>query len=150
MDPAHGGTISTFDLLFTVSLRLLKIADQHTELTKSASIPVEVFEKSGSLQKSYDSSPWVIDSQDLKCLKDYSHLPKTFDDKFLNGRLDIIEAFFIPSSEYYSHEVSFTPKQQDHDSLRILLSKANSKVVLFSVDDNAVVAQSKPVEKAKA
>jgi len=59
------------------------------------------------------------------------------------------ETFYVPTSEFHSHEISFTAKP-GQDALRVLLAKANTKVSLIETSSRSLLAQSRPVEAGKA
>ena len=141
-----------------MSVRLLRLADQRDGASAYASVPVEILDYSQSpggpgakptLKEDATAKPLVVSQEELGCLKEYHSLPGSLEAFSITGAVDISEAFYIPAQSYSSHKISFTARK-GQDALRVLLTKANSKIAIYQESDKSLVAQSRPVEAAKA
>lgn len=50
----------------------------------------------------------MVTHEELTCLKEYLPLPKNLDFQAVAGTVDINEAFYVPTTGYFAHEVLFT------------------------------------------
>jgi len=81
----------------------------------------------------------VMSTEELKCFKAYLPLPDSFDTEVKFGQLDISERYYIPTSDFYSFQISYTAKH-GADALRVLLARANSKLSLIEENGRRMVA----------
>lgn len=72
----------------------------------------------------------VLTQVEMECLKEYLPLPLSFDSMMQFGSLDLSEQFFVPTPEFFSHEITFTAKAKQ-DAIRILLAHSNAKLNLL-------------------
>jgi hypothetical protein len=91
----------------------------------------------------------VVSKAELACLKEYLPLPASLEAFSITGSVDISETFYLPSYAFTSQKILFTVRK-GQDSLRVLLAKSNSKIAIYKESDKKLVAQSRPVEEAKA
>jgi len=148
MDPEHGVAIHAFDLLLTMSVRLLREETLGgTSGSARAAVPVELLDYSQSaygggqphVKETDNATPLVIPAEELKCFKEYLPLPESLDSRAQFGPLDLSETFYVPTTSYYSHEISFTARP-GQDALRIFIAKANSKVALLEASSRTLLA----------
>mmetsp|Transcript_21057 Transcript_21057/g.32606 ORF Transcript_21057/g.32606 Transcript_21057/m.32606 type:complete len:287 (+) Transcript_21057:781-1641(+) len=142
MDPAHGQAISAFDTLVHMSVRLLRLTDQHLTYGSAPKVQVEILDyDSGSpqLKAHEDASPLQVTKRELACLREYRPLPETLDIPGEIGRVDLSDHFFVPTASFHTHHIRFTAKP-GQDALQVLLAKSNSKVAVYEVETRTLVA----------
>lgn len=158
MDPEHGVAISSFDLLLTMSLRLVRVVTQGASGTKGAEVPLEILESGAggitgappAVRETRSSAPLLLSSAELWCRSHYHELPSSLDTLLQFGSLDLSETFFAPVTSFYSHEILFKARE-GQDALRVLLARSNAKIALLEGSgDRKLVAQSRPVEGGRA
>ena len=154
MDPAKGTAISSFDLLMQMSVRLLR--EDGDESSLSASVPVETLDFSSSysgaqptVRSTEAAAPLVVTPEELMCQKEYQKLPTSLDGFALAGAVDLSEAYYSPTLNFHSHEIAFTAKR-GQDALRVLVASSHAKLALYEHSDRSLVAQSRPVDGARA
>lgn len=152
MDPEHGNTIFAFDLLLSISLKLVRVMTSEHHYT--APVPVEIldFPSQGSQAqvKSQESTPpQHYTSDEIWCRRHFSEVPKSLETLMQFGSLDLSETYYVPVSNFYSRQMSFTVKK-GQDALRVLLARSNAKIALIRDSDKKLIEQSKPIEAGKA
>ena len=116
MDPSQEKTLTSFDLLLQLSVRLLRLADQNDGAARGAGVPIEILDYSGSssqqprVKDNAEAEPFVLDAEELRCFEHYLALPRTVDHHSITGTLDFSEKFYIPTTSYYTHSMNFTAR----------------------------------------
>ena len=93
-------------------------------------------------------APLIVAHDELVCMKEYLPLPQSLSSRWLQG-LDISEQYFSPVKSFLTHEMTFTP-QDDQDAVRVLLARGNAKITLIEENGRYVIAESRPIEEGKA
>lgn len=110
MDPAHGTAISSFDLLLSMKLRLVRIVTEGATGTEGAKVPLEILDSSANgvsggapaVKETHAAAPLLLSASELWCHRHYHQLPRSLDQLMQLGSLDLSETFFAPVTSFYS------------------------------------------------
>lgn len=150
---SSGDAVQAFDILLEMRVRALRQVDGREGEAAKASVPIQITDgssrsagsESADPATSPHATPLLVSADELRCMQEYLHLPEELNANGVSSQIDMSESFFLPTHAFESHEIRFTPRE-GQEALRVLVTRANSKVAIYTQSDRQLVAQSRPVE----
>jgi len=112
------GQLSSFDLLMSMSVRLLRVQAKGENGEGRTPVAVEVLDYAAAayagetprVKEASSAAPMVMPSDEFKCYKEYLKLPDSLDVFSQFGAVDLSEVFYAPTRNFVSQEISFSAK----------------------------------------